>query len=305
MLQAELKTTLSGHQNPIFSLENSQKKGILFSAGNDKGVVEWSLKTGSFIKVMFPVQHSVYALHCPENFPLLLAGDRSGQVLVFDFIEQKISARLSYHQLPVFDIRSVSSKNELLVSSEDGQVSVWNLNTFELLYTFKVCEQTVRVISVSPDESTVAFGCKDNTIRIYRLEDYSHLHTLSSHTMPVTSLQFSPDGSKLISGSRDAQLKIWDARSFSEIRNIPAHLFAVYSIAYHPELPYLATCSRDKTIKIWDSENFVLLKTISVDKNYDSHRLSVNKLIWSNYDNSLISAGDDKEIKVWNIREEL
>ena len=30
----------------------------------------------------------------------------------------------------------------------------------------------VRAISISPDERTVAFGCKDNRIRIYSLEDY-------------------------------------------------------------------------------------------------------------------------------------
>ena len=91
MIEIKLLSTLSGHQNPIFTAENSQKKGILFTAGNDKGVVEWSLKTMSFIKVMFPVKSSVYALHCPVDQPLLLVGERNGQVDVFNFLEQKVS----------------------------------------------------------------------------------------------------------------------------------------------------------------------------------------------------------------------
>lgn len=305
MLTIDLKTTLSGHQNPVFTIENSQKKGILFSAGNDKGVVEWSVKTDSFIKVMFPVKTSVYALHCPEDFPLLLAGERSGQVNVFDFEAQKITAVLTHHKLPVFDIKSVRSKNELLVSSEDGSVSVWDLKTLKHLYSFQVSKETVRVMAVSKDEKTVAFGCKDSTIRVYRLDDYSQIHELDPHTMPVTSLQYSPDGSQLISGSRDAHLKVWDTAGYTELQSIPAHLFAIYSIAYHPELPYLATCSRDKTIKIWDAETLQLRKTISIEKGYDSHRLSVNKLIWSNYDQTLITAGDDKEIKVWKVSLEI
>ncbi|MEJ7778178.1 MAG: WD40 repeat domain-containing protein [Daejeonella sp.] len=301
MIQIQHKATLTGHQNPIFTAENSQKKGILFTAGNDKGVVEWSLKTMGFIKVMFPVKSTVYSLHCPPDVPLLLAGERSGQVDIFNFEEQKVTEVLDFHKLPVFDIKSVRSKNELLLASEDGTVSVWDLLHLKLIYNFRVSSDTVRVIGISPDEKTVAFGCKDNFIRIYRLDDYSLIGELDQHTLPVTSLQFSPDGQHLLSGSRDAQLKIWSAADYSLVKNIPAHLFSIYSIAFHPELPYFATASRDKSIKIWDMETYGLKKTLSFEKGYDMHRLSVNKIIWEPMENSLISVGDDKLVKVWDM----
>ena len=97
MVNVERLAELSGHQNPIFTIEPSQKAGIIFTAGNDKGVVEWSLKTQAFIKVMFPVKSSVYALHCPTFKPLLIAGQRNGEAIVFDFEEQKITATLIHH----------------------------------------------------------------------------------------------------------------------------------------------------------------------------------------------------------------
>ena len=300
MIDIKLEATLSGHKNPIFTAENSQKSGILFTAGNDKGVVEWSLKTMSFIKVMFLVRTSVYSLHCPVDFPLLIAGERNGQVDVFNFKEQKVTNILQHHKLPVFDIKTVRSKNELLLSSEDGTVSVWDLRNMQMLYDFKVSKDTVRVISISPDEKNVAFGCKDNIIRIYRLEDYSLISELKKHSLPITSLQFSPDGEYLLSGSRDAQLKIWNTSDFTLYNNVAAHLYSIYSIAFHPELPYFATASRDKSIKIWDSENFALLKTLSIEKGYEMHRLSVNKIMWDT-ENRLISVGDDKLVKVWNV----
>jgi centriolar protein POC1 len=119
-MTAEKIAELTGHGNPIFTLELSQKPGILFTGGNDKGLVEWSLKDNSFIKVMFPVQASVYAIHCPAGYPLLFAGLRSGEVLVFDFLEQKIVKSLRHHVKPIFDMRSVNHKKELLIASEDG-----------------------------------------------------------------------------------------------------------------------------------------------------------------------------------------
>src|SRR3954466_6250233 len=159
-MTAEKIAELTGHGNPIFTLELSQKPGILFTGGNDKGLVEWSLKTNAFIKVMFPVNASIYAIHCPAGYPLMFAGLRSGQVLVFDFIQQKVIRSLNHHLKPVFDIKSVNHKRELLIASEDGSVSVWSLNTLDMVHSIKISADTVRCIAVSPDEKQVAFGCR-------------------------------------------------------------------------------------------------------------------------------------------------
>lgn len=299
MITAEKIAELTGHGNPIFTLELSQKPGILFTGGNDKGLVEWNLKDNSFIKVMFPVAASVYAIHCPAGYPLLFTGLRNGDVLVFDFIEQKLVNTLKHHNAPIFDIKSAKTKNELLVASEDGTVSVWSLDTLAQLYAVKVSHDTIRSISISPDEKLAVFGCRDNTVRVYDLEDYSLLKTLHGHTMPVFTVQFSPEGSFIASGSRDAQLKIWDALSYELIKNIPAHLFAVNHIAFHPSKPYFATASMDKSIKIWGADDFKLYKIISREKGYDAHKLSVNKLTWNGDD--LISVSDDKTVIIWRL----
>lgn len=299
MITVQKIAELTGHSNPIFTEELSQKPGILFTGGNDKGVVEWSLKNSTFIKVLFPVPASIYALHGPVDFPYLFAGLRTGDVAVFDFAEQKVVTILKHHVKPVFDIKSVAGKKELLVASEDGTVSIWDLNTFKLLHNIKVSDDTVRCISVSRNERQAAFGCRDNQVRIYDLEDYTILKSLTGHTMAVFSVQYSPNGDYLVSGSRDAQVKIWDNRSYELIQNIPAHLFAVNSIAFHPSLPYFATASMDKTIKIWGADDFKLYKVISREKGYASHQLSINKITWAG--DRLISVSDDKRVITWEI----
>ena len=288
---------LTGHSNPIFTLEPSQQPGILFTGGNDKGLVEWNLADNSFIKVMFPVPASIYAIHCPDGYPFLFAGLRSGEVLVFNFIEQKITHRLRHHTKAIFDIKSIAKKNELLIASEDGTVSIWSLNAMELLHTIKVSHDSLRCIAINPSQSRVAFGCRDNRVVVFDSEDYSPLKALIGHTMPVFSLQYSPGGDYLVSGARDAQVKIWDNKTYGLIENIPAHLFAVNHIAFHPARPYFATASMDKSIKIWDAVDFKLRKIISREKGYPGHVLSINKLAW--YGDDLLSVSDDKTIMRW------
>ncbi|MCC8407365.1 WD40 repeat domain-containing protein [Mucilaginibacter sp. UR6-1] len=299
MIEVQKIAELTGHGNPIFTAELSQKPGILFTGGNDKGVVEWSLKDNSFIKVMFPVPASVYAIHCPEGYPYMFVGLRTGDVTVFDFIQQKVVKVLKHHTKPVFDVKSIISKKELLVASEDGSVTVWSLDTLEHLHTIQVSGDTIRCIAVSTQKKHIAFGCRDNSVKIYDMDDYGYITSLHEHTMAVFSVQYSPDGSYLLTGSRDAQLKVWDTNSYTLLQNIPAHLFAINNIAFHPTRPYFATASMDKSIKIWDAHSFKLRKIISREKGIPSHVLSVNKLVW-NGDN-LISVSDDKAVLIWQV----
>jgi len=297
-LTVQKTAELNGHGNPVFTLELSQKPGILFSGGNDKGLVEWSLKNNAFIKVLFAVNASIYAIHCPLDYPYLFAGLRNGDVLVFDFIKQQLLPVLKHHRSPVFDIKTIPNKKELLIASEDGTVSVWNLDNLGLLHTIKVSKDTIRSISISADQQLAAFGLRNNQIHIYDLLDYSLIKVLDGHTMAVFSVQFHPSGDYLVSGSRDAQVKIWDTKSFELIRSIPAHLFAVNSIAFHPKQPYFATASMDKSIKLWGADDFKLYKIVSREKGYDSHQLSINKIVWNG--DQLISTGDDKKIIIWD-----
>ncbi|UKJ05756.1 WD40 repeat domain-containing protein [Solitalea lacus] len=301
MLDIKLKTALAGHRNPIFTVENSQKEHIFFTGGNDLGVVEWSLKKMEFVKVLMPVQSSIYALHAPLfGRNSLLVGERSGKVSVFDFESQRVCSILALHRKPVFDIKSSKRLNQIYTVSEEGILGIWSAENFEKIYAVKVSEQTIRAIAISPDEKHMALAGKDNIIRIYNMDGFNLIKELNSHTMPVFALQYSPDGTSLISGARDAQLKIWNVADYELKLNIPAHMYAINHIAFHPSQPYFATASMDKSIKIWGADDFKLYKKIDLTKNI-SHSKSVNKLSWNTYHDYLISVSDDKMAMVWEV----
>ena len=56
----------------------------------------------------------------------------------------------------------------------------------------------------------------------------------------------------------------------------------------------------DKSIKVWDAEALKLLKVIDRSR-HAGHGTSVNKVLWTNYNDQLLSASDDRTISVWNI----
>jgi len=291
--------TLPGHQNPVYALTITSDPGVFLTAGNDKGIVQWSLDQKSFTKVLMPVKSSVYSMVFQGG--LLFSGERSGAVNIFDLRTQTLLSSFQAHEKPVFDIKVVAEKNEFLTSGEDGTVAIWSLKDYSLLYRITISKETVRVMSISNDQKELAVGTKAGIICIYDLEDYALLRQFQAHDLPVTALQYSPDGKFLLSGGRDAQLKAWSLPSYTQTQHIPAHLYSIYSIVFHPVLPYFATGSQDKSIKIWGAENYKLYKILSIEKGTDGHTHSVNKLSWSADGRYLISTGDDKLVMLWEM----
>ena len=56
----------------------------------------------------------------------------------------------------------------------------------------------------------------------------------------------------------------------------------------------------DKAIKVWDAKTFKLLKVIDKAR-HAGHGTSVNKLLWMNYKDTLVSCSDDRTISLWDI----
>src|SRR3546814_3140244 len=92
-----------------------------------------------------------------------MVGERSGQVSIIHLKEERPVKVLSLHRAPVFDIKTSVANQLIYVASEDGHVSVWSLVDFHLVYTFRVSDDTVRCISLSPDERQIAFGDRKST----------------------------------------------------------------------------------------------------------------------------------------------
>ena len=133
--------------------------------------------------------------------------------------------------------------------------------------------------------------------------DFSLIKEIEAHKLSVFTVQYSPDQRYLISGSRDAHLKIWDTKKDYELQeSIVAHMFAIKPFGFLALIANIfVTCSMDKSIKVWDAETFQLLKVIDKAR-HAGHGTSINKVLWTNFNNLLLSASDDRSISTWDIK---
>lgn len=296
-IDISLANTLTGHQNPIFTLSPGLDSNTIFTGGNDKGVVEWDLEAGKFRRILCAVPASVYALHLIAEEGILVIGLRNGEVWFVDIEKQALISKVQTEKGAVFAIYTLPGKRELIATGEEGVGYVWSLDNYTLLYRFRIADTTVRVIQPYVKTNQVAFGDKNGFVYLYDTTDFREIASQQVHNMPVTALAITE--TSLLSGARDAQLFRLSQHDLSVQQSLTPHMFTVYDILPHPSLPIIATVSRDKSIKIWDEETLSLLKNVNIERGYDAHRLSINTAMW--LENRLITAGDDKLVKIWDV----
>ncbi|MFT4661209.1 MAG: WD repeat-containing protein 61 [Flavobacteriales bacterium] len=302
-IEVEKSKQFEGHNGAIYTLEQANEKHLFFSGSSDYLVVVWNMKDQRQNKVVAKLPAKALALKYVPERNVLLVGQSLGGVHVIDLNKNEEVKLLQLHRQSIYDIQYLPEKECFWVAAGDGTVSVWSINDFSFITALKLCDKKIRSIGFNSVLKEAAIGCGDGSIRIYDFDTYEEKKIIKGHLddFSVNSVYYHPNGKHLLSGSRDAYLNVWDIKNdYALINHIPAHNYAIYSIVFSPDMKLFATGSRDKTIKIWDAENFEML--LRIDKTqHEGHSHSVNKLFWSDFNNYLVSTGDDRAIMVWQI----
>ena len=293
----QLRKTLAGHEGAVYALEESPREGSFFSGSGDRIVAEWDLTSSAPPKALVNVGAIVYSLCFLREKNEMLIGTSSGSIHVVNLESRAEERNISFQKGPVFHIRTSSKLNRVFASTGQGHLSVWSADDFTLLYDLKLCNEKVRSISLSPDQSILAAGCGDGTVRIFDTLSMREFHRIEAHKLSAHCVCFHPEGRYLLSGGRDAHLKAWNLADFSLLTSIPAHNYAVYAISFAPGFRQFATASRDKTVKIWNADTVEFVQRLGQDNN--SHLNSVNNVLWMK-NNSIVSASDDRSIRIWS-----
>ena len=150
------------------------------------------------------------------------------------------------------------------------------------------------------DPTKVSIALANSTNDIFILPDISSHRALklSNHTLPVLCLAYSPEKKILASGSKDTDISIWSSNR--HLFKITGHTSSVTSLAFSHHGNGLITSSSDLTIKSWTlHENC----TYSANWTTKAHEKDINRVIVNQTLKIIVSASQDKTIKVWNLED--
>lgn len=131
-------------------------------------------------------------------------------------------------------------------------------------------------------------------------------HEIQAHDAFICCIQtfYSMNRSRLaFSGATDGSLKAWslDNRTFTNIGSSKAHKGSISSLCYNPHGSFLLTSSSiDNFIAVFDLNPTFQSKPLPMQKvhSFEAHQSGISDMKFANQ-NLLITAGNDKQIKLW------
>jgi WD40 repeat protein len=177
-------------------------------------VVLLNTATGQQIQTLNRPQSKAATINCLvfSSDGRALANSEDSQVEIWDLTTSKIR-RAFASSGNVTALSFAPDGRTLASSSQDGSVSIWDLQTGSLILQLKKHTAAVNAIAFSTAGDLIASGGDDRSVIIWETATGKARRTLKGHDLTVTSLAFSPDASLLASGSGNASVVLWDARN--------------------------------------------------------------------------------------------
>ena len=175
---------------------------------------------------------------------------------------------------------------------------------------------TVSSLAFTPDNKLLATGDKSGKIYLWQVADGKKLLTWEGHTNIVRTMKFTADGQTLVSIGVDKTVKFWNLASSKCLKSVLIDSQFVTATALSPNMQLLATGSLDGTIQLWNLSDGKHLATLAgyalwnlsddehlaiLQRYTQWHTSRINELVFSPSGETLATASEDKNIKLWSI----
>ncbi|PIL37144.1 transporter [Ganoderma sinense ZZ0214-1] len=203
---------------------------------------------------------------------LVVAGDDTGLVQVFDMNSRAILRSFDVHKQPVHVAKfSPADHTQVLSCSDDTTVKLWDIPSQAAITTFYDHADYVRAGQVCPhNPHLILTGSYDATVRLFdsrsgecemTLGDAS-IHGGSRNTAPVEQVLMFPSGSAALSASGPI-LRVWDLVAGGRCtRAMSNHQKTVTSLAFNSDASRVLTGGLDQMVKVYDVSTYRVVHTM-------------------------------------------
>ncbi|WP_299489892.1 pentapeptide repeat-containing protein [Acaryochloris sp. IP29b_bin.137] len=190
---------------------------------------------------------------------------------------------------------SVLSGNGQVLARQYGEqpAQLWNLKKTQAIGSLVFKDDANYPLALNFSGDVLAVG-NCNGFSIWDLTTLTLKHRFTGHADYLRYLAFSPDGQLIASSSWDNTIKLWNLEEESEIATLHEYT-CVTCLTFSSTGSLFASGDRDGIIKFWD------LETLSVLLSFRGHDRDVENLIFSADNQFLVSSGDDRKIRLWQI----
>ncbi|AFM98825.1 WD40 domain-containing protein [Encephalitozoon hellem ATCC 50504] len=226
---------------------------------------------------------------------MAIIGLFSGSVQIWDTEKMCMLNDIHVSNEPIRTCMILSKMDWLLVGSDDGNVSVYELGKYRKIKTLHAHDDFIRKIEGHPQDSLFLTASDDATMKMWAYEgEISQKMVYTGHTHFVMDVCFYPnDSSKFVSCSLDSTIKVWNVGQAHCIKTFKGHTSGINSICFLSG-DYLVSGADDLMLKVWDFQTTQCITTLS------GHTNNINKVYPLAGFPLFASCGEDGSVRLWN-----
>lgn len=292
----QLKTTLTGHTNTVWSAAFFPDNRRLVTASEDGTIRIWDVITATQLKEVASAEGSVSDIAISPNGKLIAAcidNEESSVVKIWDAATLKLRHTLAGHEKGIFEIVFSPDGRLLASGARDTTIKLWNTRTGQLTRTLEGHTDAVTSLAFTPNGKWLFTGSaeEDKTIKLWEVGTGKLLRTLTGHDEWVTALAMSPDGATLASGSRDKNMILWDVKTGAKQRTLKQSGM-IFELEFSPDGKTLVAAG--DAVELYDTRTWTMMDAL------EGHSEQISDVKFSPNGKLLVTTSYDNTIKIWN-----
>ncbi|EMD31093.1 hypothetical protein CERSUDRAFT_120141 [Gelatoporia subvermispora B] len=278
----------------IFELMFHPTRAELLISSTDGSVVVLNIETGAIRVILDEHEGNVCpAVYSPDG-RVIACVSADNHILIWHAETGDKLADLPGHVAVVLCLVFSADSRRLISGSGDHIACIWDVIAGEAINVLTDHEEVVTCAAFSPDGDRVITGSDDGTARIWKVDTGDELVILGEHTGPIHFVAFSPDGRRVLTAADDGFIKKFDAWGEGRIHSLEDSEQTVTSVAVSPDGTRICAGVGGHMVKVWDADMNLLVE-------FEGHADKINKVKFMASGNRVVSASDDRSVRVWEI----
>ena len=195
--------------------------------------------------------------------------------------------RFEEHDGPVRGVDFHNTQPLFVSGGDDYKIKVWSYQTRRCLFTLNGHLDYVRTVFFHHELPWILSSSDDQTIRIWNWQNRSLICTMTGHNHYTMCAQFHPKEDLIVSASLDQSVRVWDISGLRKKHSAPMSMNFEDQVARANQAQADMFGNTDAVVK------FVL----------EGHDRGVNWVAFHPTLPLIVSAGDDRLIKLWRMSE--
>lgn len=269
----------------------------------------WDCKTGKHLCDK-DTNGSIYDISLsPDGNKIAIIGSNRIQLLDSESLKLLLCFVFQSESDPFYYPRRItfSPSGELLVSSSDDTIRIWEISTGKQVRIIRVQGIIINTITFSSDGKSIISGGRDSIVYMWNVQTGECIFTLKGHTNDINTLAASSLDNVIASSGSDFSIRLWDpACSFSK-NLIKSCVFTDSSEInrYNIGDDYQIEISREN-LTIFDSPSGTLVKTYQRVKNNSdyckAYSEDMTKEVYYDIDDNSIVINDNKNQLCYSLK---